>query len=365
MSRILPKTLSPRLRGAAVFLLPLLILIAGPGCRKHEIPRVFLNGYEQTNLVSDVAGLAARQDTALVNAWGIAEAPSGPIWISANGTGLSPIYDNTGATLRSPVSIPTPDSSAGGTPSGIVFNGTTDFGIPAGKFMVASHFIFATEDGTIVAWGAGNVATIVADRSKFNAVYKGIALASDDGSNFLYATNFHEGTIDVFDKSFSLVKGKPFRDPGIPAGFAPFNIRLIGSWLYVTYAKQKLPDKHDDQAGPGNGFVDIFKTNGAFVKRFASYGALNSPWGIVQATAGFLKDTEHAIIVGNFGNGHINVYDDDGGFVGPLKDDGRDISIDGLWALENNVPKTDSSRLYFTAGPVQESHGLFGYLKRR
>ena len=261
--------------------------------------------------------------------------------------------------------ISTPDSSAGGTPSGIVFNSTSDFSFWAGKTKVASHFIFATEDGTLAAWGGGNAATIAADRSKWNAVYKGLALASDGGANFLYATNFHEGTIYVFDKDFNLVTGKAFHDPGIPWGFAPFNIRNIGGWLYVTYAKQKQPDKHDDLAGPGNGFVDIFRPDGSLVKRFISRGPLNSPWGIVQATVGFCKEVEHAILVGNFGDGHINVFDDDGRFVGPLNDNGRPIWIDGLWALENNIPKTDSSRLYFTAGPASESHGLFGYLQRK
>jgi len=347
-----------------MLLLSLSVIFIGPGCRKTEIPRGLLNGYEQTNLVSDVPGWAARVDSTLVNPWGIAVAPSGPIWISDNGTGLSPIYDQTGATLRPPVTIPTPDSSAGGKPTGILFNATTDFSFMVNKVKTASRFIFATEDGTLAAWGGGNVATIVADRSPWEAVYKGLAMASDGGSNFLYATNFKGGTIDVFDKDFMYVTGKPFQDPALPAGFAPFNIRNIGGWLYVTYAKQKGPDNEDDQAGPGNGFINIFRPNGTWVKRFASRGALNSPWGIVQATVGFCKETEHAILVGNFGDGRINVFDDDGRFAGALQDKGRPIWIDGLWALENNVPKTDSSQLFFTAGPQDESHGLFGYLKR-
>src|SRR5258708_27997351 len=364
MALTLPKKLPPRLRGAAILLLPLLMVIAGPGCRKTEIPHSFLNGYEQTNLVSDIPGLAAFTDSSLVNAWGIAVAPSGPIWISANNAGLSTIYDNAGVTVRPPVIIPRPDSSAGGAPTGIVFNSTTDFAFMSGKSKVASHFIFATEDGTIAAWGGGNAATIVADRSPWKAVYKGLALGWDGSASFLYATNFRAGTIDVFDKNFNLVVCIAFQDPGIPWGFAPFNIRNIGGWLYVTYAKQK-PDKHDDQAGPGNGFVDIFKTDGSLVKRFASQGSLNSPWGIVQATVGFCKEAEHAILVGNFGDGHINVFDDDGRFVWPLKDEGKPIFIEWLWWLEKNIPKTHSSRVYFTAGPTEETRGLFGYLKRK
>ncbi|MDP4151781.1 MAG: TIGR03118 family protein [Bacteroidota bacterium] len=342
-----------------------LMYLAGPGCRKTEIPVVLLNGFQQTNLVSDVPGWAARTDTALVNPWGIAEAPSGPIWISDNGTGLSSILNNAGALLRPPVTIPTPDDSVGGTPTGIVFNNTSDFSFMVNKQKVASKFIFATEDGIIAAWGGGNGASVAADQSWANAVYKGLALAQDGGNNFLYATNFHEGRIDVFDKNFQLVTGKPFHDPAIPHGFAPFNIRLIGSWLYVTYAKQKGPENKDDDAGFGNGFVDIFKTDGSLVKRFATRGALNSPWGIVQASEHVGNGMENAILIGNFGDGRINVYDDDGRWVGPLKDNGRPISIDGLWSLENNLPATDSSRLYFTAGPQDESHGLFGYLQRR
>ena len=352
------------MRGVAM--LCLLLLLAASGCRKTEIPRFLLNGYEQTNLVSDVPGFgAAVIDSNLVNPWGITEAPSGPIWISDNGTGLSSIYNNSGISLRPPVTIPGPDSVAGGTPTGVVFNSTTDFSFLSGKTMVASKFIWATEDGTIAAWGGGNSATIVADKSKSNAVYKGLALANDGAANFLYATNFKQSRIDVFDKNFKLVTGMAFHDPTIPADFGPFNIRNIGGWLYVTYAKHKAPDNHDDLAGPGNGFVDIFKPDGSWVKRFATRGTLNSPWGIVQATAGFCHETEHAILIGNFGDGHINVYDDDGRFAGQLEDNGHPVVIDGLWGLENNIPATDSTRLYFTSGPKQESHGLFGYLKRK
>ncbi|MHA4807103.1 TIGR03118 family protein [Flavitalea flava] len=365
MSPTLPKKLSLSTGRIIIFLFVLSGLIAGPACRKTEIPRFLLNGYEQTNLVSDIPGYgAAFVDSTLVNPWGIAVAPSGPIWISDNGTGLSPVYSKTGATLRPPVVIPTPWDSVGGTPTGIVFNATTDFAFWVNKVKMASRFIFATEDGTIAAWGGGNKATIVADQSKWNAVYKGLAMASDGSANFLYAANFHAGTIDVFDKNFTKVPTTGFHDPNLPWGFAPFNIRNIGGWLYVTYAKQNA-EKHDDVAGAGNGFVNIFKPNGTWVKRFASRGALNSPWGIIRSTVAFCKETEHAILIGNFGDGHINVYDDDGKWVGPLKDDGRAIWIDGLWALENNVPATDSTQVYFTAGPGHEKHGVFGYLQRR
>lgn len=341
-----------------------ILLLVTTGCKKNELPAL-LNGYEQTNLVADTAGFHAMKiDPNLANAWGIAEAPSGPIWISANHTGLSTVYDKNGSTLRPPVTIPSPGSSNGGSPTGVVYNGTQDFMIRVGKQNQASKFIFATEDGTIAAWGSGSSAVIVADRSPLMAVYKGIAMATDGSANFLYATNFSKGKIDVFDKNFSVVTNKPFHDPGIPAGFAPFNIRNINGLLYVTYAKQK-PDHLDDVAGPGNGFVTIYKPNGSMVRRFTSHGSLNSPWGIVQAKIGFCNESEAAILIGNFGDGRINVFDDDGKFLGPLKDDGHPITIQGLWALENDVPLASPNQLFFTAGPADETHGIFGFLEKR
>ena len=342
----------------------LILLLLNTGCKKNEL-RILLNGYEQTNLVADTLGFgAAIIDPNLVNAWGIAFVPSGPLWISDNGTGLSTIYNKNGMTLRPPVTIPSPVSPSGGTPTGVIFNSTEDFMIKTGKQSESSKFIFATEDGTIAAWGAGNSAVIVADRSGFKAVYKGIALATEGSNNFLYATNFHEAAIDVFDKNFELVTGKHFHDPEIPVGFAPFNIRNFNGLLWVTYAKQK-PDHHDDLAGPGNGFVTIYKPDGTLVKKFAAHGALNSPWGMVQAKIGFLDDSTTAILIGNFGDGRINAFSDDGRFLGPLKDDGHPISIDGLWSLENDVPTASPNQLFFTAGPVMESHGVFGFLEKR
>lgn len=340
----------------------LLCLLLNAGCKKiaqHFIP----NDYEQFNLVADVPGYgAAHLDSNLVNAWGIAAAPAGPIWISAAETGVSTVYDATGLTLRPPVAIPTPTDSFGGAPTGVIFNNTTDFAFLKGKVTTASRFIFATENGTLAAWGGGNTATIVADRSASDAVYKGLALAKDGGNNYLYATDFRNGKVDVFDKDFKYVSGKPFQDPGIPNGYAPFNIRNINGYLYVTYAKQLLPDKEDDEPGPGNGYVDIFWPNGTLVKRFATRDALNAPWGIVMAAPGFCA-TKDVILIGNFGDGKINMYSSSGMFLGPLKKGWQPIVIEGLWGLENNIPMTDPTQLFFTAGPGDEEHGLFGYLK--
>jgi uncharacterized protein (TIGR03118 family) len=184
----------------------------------------------------------------------------------------------------------------------------------------------------------------------------------------LFATDFHNGKIDVFDKGFNLVTSKPFMDSSIPSGFAPFNIRLLDGVLYVTYAKQLAPDNHDDQKGPGNGYVDIFKTDGSLLKRFVSRGKLNSPWGIEKATIGFGQGKD-AILIANFGDGHINVFvKEDGEFVRPLESKGKPLAIDGLWAItfpDNRVPGDNPDKLYFTAGPNEESHGLFGYLLKK
>ena len=315
--------------------------------------------YVQTNLVSDtVSNNAARLDSTLVNAWGIAINPAGIIWINVNGTNGSEVFDKNGVPKRVPVKVP--------TPSGIVFNPTTDFTITATSQV--PKFIFASENGKIYAWASGDSARTVVDRSAGGSVYKGLELANDGTGNFLFATDFHNGKIDVFDKSYTLVASKPFMDPSIPVGFAPFNIRLIDSLLYVTYAKQLAPDNHDDQKGAGNGFVNIFNTNGSLLKRFASQGKLNSPWGIEKAPEGFGQG-KRVILVGNFGDGHINVYEEfEGEFLRPLTNYGMPVSIDGLWAItfpDNNIPGDDPNKLYFSAGPNEENHGLFGYLTKK
>lgn len=345
-------------------LLFLLMILVIASCKKHDFSFPLKN-YEQVNLVSDVSGYnAAHIDKALLNAWGIAVAPSGPIWISANHSGSSPVYSSTGATLIPPVWVPGPDSKTPGAPTGIVFNSTSDFIIKSTN--QKGRFIFAGEDGVISAWGGGTAAIKVADRSAWEAVYKGLALASDMGANFLYATDFKNSHVDVFDKDFNYVSNKPFKDPQIPSDYGPFNIRLIDGFLYVTYAKHKGPDNEDDEAGAGHGYIDVYTTGGILVHRFASGGALNSPWGLVAAKGGFC-DVKDAILVGNFGDGRINVYGRMGNFEGQLKQSGNNhpIEIEGLWALENNVPGTDSSQVFFTAGPGDEEHGLFGYIKRK
>ncbi len=356
MKKITFGVFAPLLKG---FLVLGMFFMLMNGCKKHDIP-LLLNGYQQTNLVADTEGYgAARIDPSLVNPWGISFSATSPLWISANHTSVSVIYDNDGMTVIPPVTL----QNGNGAPTGQVFNGTTGFVIPeTGK---PARFIFAGEDGTIQAWNGGSAAIQVADRSADEAVYKGIALGNDGTGNFLYLANFKGGTVDVFDSTFQYVTDKPFEDHSIPADYGPFNIRNINGKLYVTYAKHLAPDNEDDQKGKGNGYVDVFNTKGQLLSRFATRGALNSDWGIVPAVPGF-SPFPNSILIGNFGDGRINVYGQNGGFIGSLKDvNGHDIIIDGLWALENNIHNANPLQLYFTAGPADETHGLFGYLSKK
>lgn len=343
-------------------------ILAGTSCNKNDSsnpPPSANNSYDEVKLVADQSSSgAASTDPNLTNPWGIAIGGTGAFWISANHSGKSTIYDRTGASLLAAVTIPAPGSGLVGSPTGVVYNATSDFVI--GVTGETSKFIFATESGTIAAWSSAGLAVTVADRSSANAVYKGLTIANDGTANFIYAADFKNAKIDVFDHSFAYVSDKVFSDSSIPAGFAPFNVRNIGGMLYVTYAKQKGPDNEDDEAGAGNGYIDVFRPNGTLVSRFASQGSLNSPWGIAVAPAGFGLGS-NAILVGNFGDGHINAFNQDGTVIGPLKDTSKNaLTINGLWDITfpvNGVPSGDPNQLFFTAGPDDETHGIFGYLK--
>jgi uncharacterized protein (TIGR03118 family) len=233
------------------------------------------NAYLQHNLVSDLPGLADHLDTNLANPWGIAFSATGPFWISDNHTGVSTIYNSSGTPQSLIVNIPPPAGGPPpGAPTGIVFNGTAGFPVAPGT---NAHFIFATEDGTIIGWNTSTNAVLKVDNSASGAVYKGLAIGTNAGGAHVYATDFHNGRIDVFDTNYgpATLTGT-FSDPNIPTGFAPFGIQNVDGQLIVTYAMQDT-DKHDDVAGPGNGYVDIFDTGGNLIERFASAGALNSP----------------------------------------------------------------------------------------
>ena len=301
-------------------------------------------GYEVTNLVADVAGYDAELiDPNLVNAWGVAIGSTGAFWISATGTDLSVIYDDDGNTLRPPVTMT-------GAPTGQVFNTTTGFGIPD---VGVSRFIFVTEEGTITAWRTGNTAPTMVDNSAGDASYTGVEIAMSGGQPYLYIANVGEGEIEVYDANWNYVDDIEFEDPTLPAGARPFNVRLIDGQLWVTYV------------GPGGGFVNVFTTNGTFVRRFASGGTLAAPWGITKTPPEF--GLGQAILVGNFGDGRINVYNKNGQFKGQLGDEeGNPIAIDGLWALifeAGAFNRTEEVELYFTAGPDNETHGLFGEIE--
>ena len=325
------------------------------------------NGFIVSNLVSDLPGLAAHTDTNLVNPWGIATSASSPFWLSDNHTGLSSLYVNDGTPQALLVSVPGPGGAGVGAPTGIIFNSTTNFSVTSGAATAPAKFIFATEDGTIAAWYTGASATIVADQSGSGAVYKGLAAGSWGGQSYLYAANFHAGTVDVFDGSFHPVTWTgAFTDPAIPAGFAPFNIQNFGGILYVTYAKQDA-DAHDDVSGPGNGFIDVYTQGGGFVKRFASNGVLNSPWGLAIAPSAF-GEIGGALLVGNFGDGNIHAFDVVSGAVrGALATPTSEpVQVRGLWGLigGNGGKGGDTNKIYFAAGipgdGAVEDHGLFG-----
>jgi uncharacterized protein (TIGR03118 family) len=322
-----------------------------------------INAYRQTNLVSDIPSVGQILDPSLVNPWGITESATSPFWVSDAGTGVSTLYggDVGGNPLfKNTLTVKIP----GGDNTGIVFNGTSDFVINDGNGTGPARFMFATEGGTIAAWRAGtNAITVITTP---HAVYKGLAFGTAGGPNFIYAANFKNGSIDVFGTNFSLINFGPnsFADPTIPAGYAPFNIQNLGGKLYVTYALQDV-DKHDDVPGAGHGYVNVFTTNGVFLTRLISGGALDSPWGLAISPANYGLFS-NALLVGNFGDGKINAYDANTGVMfGTLNDQsGNPLEIDGLWALAfgNGVGGGDVNTLYFTAGIGDESHGIFGKL---
>jgi uncharacterized protein (TIGR03118 family) len=335
--------------------------------------------YRQANLNADLLGAASGKDASLVNPWGLSHGPTTPWWISDNGTGVATLYN--GAGMASPtgspivVAVPPPKGSAMGTtaaPTGTIYNGTNDFVITdhaTGKSGQAL-FLFSTEDGTISGWSptvSEQHAVLAVDNSTSptGAVYKGLALGQLGCANLLYAANFRAGTIDVFDAHFAPdhLSGA-FVDPTIPVGFAPFNIANIGGQLYVTYAQQD-GEKHDDVAGRGHGYLDVYTTSGTLVRRMVSQGPLDSPWGLALAPAGF-GSFSNDLLVGNFGDGRINAFDPKtGASLGALQDrQGHPIVIGGLWGLAfgNGGNAGPTTTLYFTAGSGHEAHGLFGSL---
>jgi uncharacterized protein (TIGR03118 family) len=312
-----------------------------------------VGSYAQRNLVSDQAGKAEITDPNLVNAWGLAFGPATPAWVANNGNGDATLYRGATDPMTPPSIVPLVVSIPGGAPTGQVFNGTTGFkvgGAPA-------RFIFSSEAGLITGWASGTSAMQAAKVP--GAIFKGLAIAR----NRIYATDFHHGKVDVWNAHWRRIsKRGAFRDRALPRRFAPFGIQALGNRIVVTYAKQDAKGE-DEIDKPHLGFVDVYTARGRLVRRFASRGPLNAPWGVARAPSGF-GAASAAWLIGNFGDGRIVVYKPNGRLVGLLGDTaGKVLKIDGLWALRfgNGVIGTPQS-LLFTAGPDDEQHGLFGAL---
>jgi uncharacterized protein (TIGR03118 family) len=318
------------------------------------------NSYTVTPLVSDQAGVAPNTDADLVNGWGLTSSATSPWWVSDNGTDKSTLYRGSDGAKQGLV------VNVGGGPTGAVFNPTTGFVLPVGG--TKALFIFDSEDGTIRAWnGAQGTTAVVVHTSPDGGIYKGLAIADTPNGPRLYAADFHNARIDVLDGSFGVVPNSGFVDPSLPAGYAPFGIQTIGGHVFVTYAKQDA-DAEDEVAHQGLGFVDAYDTAGNLIGRIAQHGQLNAPWGIAMAPTTGFGAFSGDLLIGNFGDGEISAYEpqSDGTWelVGQLRGaDNKVLSIDGLWALEfgrgatNNGPTTT---LFFTAGPNDETAGLFG-----
>jgi uncharacterized protein (TIGR03118 family) len=332
-----------------------------------------------TNLVgSDSSVSAAQTDPNLVNPWGLSESPTGPFWISDNGSGFVSIdsVTSSGVTLNAipPVTVAVPPGQMPGTasPTGQVFNSFASDGAFTLQDGQPATFLFATEDGTISGWNsqAGTQSIIAVDEANnpadgdeamgVGAVYKGLAIAQGDNGPLLFAANFRHGTVDAYDQNFNLTNS--FTDPNLPAGFAPFNVQVLDGNLFVTFAKQDAT-KHDDVAGAGNGFVDEFSLNGTLIQRVASGGPLDSPWGLAIAPQSFGK-LAGDLLVGNFGDGTIDAFNlNTDKFLGTLKGaNGQPIVIGDLWAITpgNGGSGGSTNTLYFTAGVQNEAHGIFG-----
>jgi len=331
--------------------------------------------FAETVLVSNGAVSGTAVDANLINPWGVARAPDGPMWVANNATQTATVYDGAGNKLPPVVNLP------GGTngpaaATGLVFNGTEDFVVGNGTASGAAPFIFAGEGGTLLAWSpavdAAN-AIIVHDDGAGGAVYKGLALAGNGGTNFLYATDFHNGKVDMFDAQFQKVAAPGgFTDPVLPPGYAPFGIQALEvggqTVIVVTYA-QRATDSDEDVPGAGLGLVNVFDIQGVLLRHLVPVGGnLNAPWGVALAPASF-GSLASTVLIGNFGDGIINAYDPlSGAFVGTIKDaSGQPLVNEGLWGLAfgNDTNSQPATTLYFTAGIADEAAGLYGRIDLR
>jgi uncharacterized protein (TIGR03118 family) len=340
-----------RKRPVAVAAAAILVAIVAAAAQGRQAAGI----YNVHQLVTDT------NDASLVNSWGLSAGPTTPWWSANNGTNTSTLYSGTGAKIALTVNVP-------GAPTGTVFNGNTaDFVVSANGKSGAARFLFATEGGTILGWTpAVDGTNAVPGATTAGAVYKGLAVANDR----LYATDFHNGRVDVFDAAFKpLTTSGGFKNAKIPKGFAPFGIQALGGDIFVTYAKQDAAKK-DDVAVPGQAYVDEFTPDGALVRSVVNSGKknapLNAPWGLAMAPTSF-GSFAGDLLVGNFGNGRISAYAQSGSakwvYKGQLRvADGTPIAIDGLWAIAfgNGAAAGPTNTLYFLAGPSDEKHGMYG-----
>ena len=350
------------------------LMSTGLHALNNHHPRQPIALFQVQNLVSDGSTTATTTDVKLKNPWGLAASPKGPWWISNNGTGSSTLYNgNTAAKLGLQVAIPSPTAATGGTPTGVVFNGNSN-AFPINGAGTSAFFVFASEDGTITAWNAGTAtsAVVKVNNSASGAVYKGLAIDTNGGNTYIYATNFHSGKVEVYDSNFATktFSSSQFTDPRVPAGYAPFGIQNVNGTIYVTYAKQDS-DKHDNVSGRGLGIVDAYSSDGTLVGRVGARGPLNAPWGIAAAPSTFGRFAGD-LLVGNFGDGRINAFKMGNNgrfrFDGILRDpQTRPITIDGLWGLAvgNNNAAGSADTLFFTAGTNDEKNGLFGSITKK
>jgi uncharacterized protein (TIGR03118 family) len=345
-------------RGAIAVGAAFSLAVSASGAQAHT-PTAFA----ETDLVSDQPGHATLTDPDLVNAWGLTLSPTSPLWVANNGTNTSTLY--SGANGTAPIAkVGLTVQIPGGAPTGVVFNPTTQFVVTGAGGSGAARFLFVSEDGDLTGWNPTADAThaIVAAHVD-GAVYKGLALWTNPFGTFLLATDFANARVDVFDGSFRrlTLPGNFFHDPRLPKGYAPFNVLTVGDKVVVSYAKQQ-PGSDDEQAGPGLGFVDEYSDLGLTVRRVASRGTLNAPWGLAVAPASFGRFAG-ALLVGNFGDGRIGAYRGHE-FLGLLRDaHGKPIAIDGLWALLPGTANTGGvGSVWFSAGPDDEEHGLVGLI---
>jgi uncharacterized protein (TIGR03118 family) len=353
------------------------------GSSASQMAQQTSSGFADVALVSNKTGVVATTSTIdanLSNPWGLATAPGLPFWIADNNSNVTSLYSGTGqietnaVTGSNATAIAIPASTAGvpANPTGQVYNGKGGFEITTSKGQETSLFIFDGEGGTIAAWAQDSGATAVTayddgvDNGTEHAVYKGLAIGTVSGANFLYATDLHNNKVDVFDTNFTkpaAMQGK-FVDPTLPAGYVPFGITALNNQLYVTYAMRD-PALHDEVTGAGMGYVDVYDFSGNFVSRFASAGALNAPWGIAPAPAGF-GSFEGDLLIGNFGDGTINIFTPNGTSLatstGPLTVNGATFAVPGLWSLVFGNGDSDKpvTTLFYTAGFADQTDGVFG-----